>query len=52
MKSKKEYLEGIKKEYSDLKKQLVESSNPLEQTIIRKRLRYIIKKIIKLTIKK
>lgn len=48
MKSKREYLEGIKKEYSDLKKQLVESSDSLEQANIRKRLKYIIKKIIKL----
>lgn len=48
MKTKEEYLERIKKEYWDLKKQLEESSNQLEQREIRKKLKSIITKILQL----
>lgn len=48
MKSKKEYLESIKKEYSALKKQLIESNNPVEQREVRKKLKAIIIKILQL----
>ena len=48
MKSKKGYLESIKKEYSELKKQLMESNDQLEQREIRKKLKSIITKILQL----
>lgn len=48
MKSKMKYLEEIKKEYSEIKRQLNESNNELEQIEIRKKLKATINKILKL----